>query len=135
MRSAIAFARTRVSRLYLLPAATLILAGGVIHLKLFATYRSLPVVGAMFLGNVIASGLIAIALVSRREAGVALLAVGLSVSSLIALTLSRTVGLFGFMEGMTPQSTAAAASEVAALAVLMLAITAGRIRTPERASH
>ncbi|MHB8670686.1 MAG: hypothetical protein ACYDAD_09040 [Acidimicrobiales bacterium] len=104
-------------RLTRILAAALVLIGGAIHFGLWRTgYRHIPVVGTLFLANVGASVLIAGALVFRRDILVPLAAAGLAVGSLIGLTASRTVGLFGFMEvGLTHAALQTIAAEVGVL--------------------
>ncbi|MGQ0743847.1 MAG: hypothetical protein ACT4OS_05850 [Acidimicrobiales bacterium] len=112
-------------------AAALVLAGGAIHLSLWSqTYRAIPVVGPSFLVNAAASVLVAVAVVVSVNRWVVAAGLGLAVSSLVALTLSRTVGFFGFLEGWTPEAAQTVAAEVGAI----VAILAARAVTTRRAT-
>lgn len=117
-----------MSRLIRMLAAVLLLIGGAIHFGLWRTsYRHIPNVGKLFLVNSAASILIAAALVFRRDLLVALSAAGLAVGSLIGLTLSRTVGLFGFMEvGLTQAALQTIAAEVGVLVAVGLILATRR---------
>ena len=115
-------------RLAFAPAALLVLAGGLVHLQLWeGGYRGIDTVGDLFLVQVGSSVLAALALLVLPgrivAAGVALLAVG----SLVALVLSRTVGVFGFTDvGITPESVTAAVAEAAAIGALAVGFLAAR---------
>lgn len=112
-----------------LAAAGLILIGGVIHLGLWAKgYRQIPTIGPLFLANAAVSALIATALVFTANPRVAMAGVAVSIGSLGALTLSRTVGLFGFTEGWTIDSWRTVAAEVGALVAIATTMTARRNR-------
>jgi predicted lipoprotein with Yx(FWY)xxD motif len=99
--------------------AGLLAATGAIHLDLYLTgYRSIPVIGWLFLLQVIAAfGLAAAVLVSgsRLAAGAG---AGFAVSTLGGYLLSVWTGLFGFKEIRTTAGIAAGVIEVAAFAVL-----------------
>ncbi|WP_137816823.1 hypothetical protein [Gandjariella thermophila] len=106
-----------------LPGAALTVAMGWIHLDLWQTgYRDIPVIGMLFLLNVIGSGVLALALlvVSRRVVGpVAALGTVFAAGTLAALVVSLTVGLFGFREvAGGPWVTATVIVETAATVVL-----------------
>ena len=112
--------------------AGLLAATGAIHLDLYLTgYRSIPVIGWLFLLQVIAAfGLAAAVLVSgsRLAAGVG---AGFAVSTLGGYLLSVWTGLFGFKEIRTTAGIVAGVIEVAAfaaLAVLALSPAARRQR-------
>lgn len=111
-------------RTTLLPAAALVAIGGLIHLQLWSGgYRGIPVIGPWFVANAVASAVIAIALVAAARRPVALAGVVLSLASLAALVLSRTIGLFGFLETTwTDQAVAAVAAEVGAFVALAVAL-------------
>ena len=109
-------------------AAVLLLAGGAIHLNLWrGGYEGIPYIGPLFLANVIASVVVAAALVIRSGRLVLLAGVGLAVGSLAALVMSRTVGLFGFTDpGWTMDAMSTVAAEVGALVALGLVIVIRR---------
>lgn len=82
-------------------SAVLVIAMGAIHLYLWQQgYRDLPVIGVLFLLNVVGSGLLTIllAMPGRALAIFATFGVVFTVGTLAALMLSLTVGLFGFRE-------------------------------------
>jgi predicted lipoprotein with Yx(FWY)xxD motif len=99
--------------------AGLLAATGAIHLDLYLTgYRSIPVIGWLFLLQVIAAfGLAAAVLVSGSRLAAAAGA-GFAVSTLGGYLLSVWTGLFGFKEIRTTAGIVAGVIEVAAFAVL-----------------
>lgn len=107
-----------------LPAAVLVLAGGLVHLQLWqGGYQDIPYIGPLFLVNVGASGLIAVALAVRGGRWVTLAGVTLAAGSLLALVTSRSVGLLGFMEGAwTPAAIRTIAAEVGAIVAIGLIV-------------
>jgi hypothetical protein len=106
-------------------AAVLVLAGGAVHLDLWhAAYRVIPYIGPLFLVNVIASVLVAAAVLIRFNLAVLIAGVALAAGSLGALVLSRTVGVFGFMEsGLSVEALATIAAELGASVTLCLVLT------------
>ncbi|MBW3649958.1 MAG: hypothetical protein KY458_05250 [Actinobacteria bacterium] len=113
-----------------LAAAGFILAGGFIHLELWVDgYRRIPGIGPLFLLNVVASALVALALVVGKARGqVLVVAAALTVSSAAALLISRTVGLLGFTEGWTPAAIQAMAAEAGAIVAIAAVVSAARAR-------
>lgn len=111
-----------MERLVRLPAAALLLLGGFVHLQVWQDgYRAIPNIGPLFLVNVAASTLIAVALVLRPSRWVAVLGVGLALASLSALVMSRTVGLLGFTERVwTDDAFRTVAAEVGATVAIAL---------------
>jgi predicted lipoprotein with Yx(FWY)xxD motif len=99
--------------------AGLLAVTGAIHLDLYLTgYRSIPVIGWLFLLQVIAAfGLAVVVLVSgsRLAAGAG---AGFAVSTLGGYLLSVWTGLFGFKEIRTTAGIAAGVIEIAAFAAL-----------------
>lgn len=109
-----------------LPAAALLLVGGLVHLEVWeGGYRGIPYIGPLFFLNVVASATLAAALVVRGDRWVTLPGVAVAGSSLVALALSRTVGVFGFMEsGLSPDALWTVAAEVGAIvAIGLIALT------------
>lgn len=104
------------------PAAALMGIGGYVHLDLLqAGYRGIPKIGVMFWMNVIASLVIAIALLVTNNLLARLAGLGLSLATLAAFAVSRTVGLFNFKEvGLSPRPQALIALVVEIVAVLVL---------------
>jgi predicted lipoprotein with Yx(FWY)xxD motif len=99
--------------------AGLLAATGAIHLDLYLTgYRSIPVIGWLFLLQVIAAfGLAAAVLVSGSRLAAAAGA-GFVLSTLGGYLLSVWIGLFGFKEIRTTAGIVAGVIEVAAFAAL-----------------
>jgi plastocyanin len=107
-------------------AAIALLIGGLVHLQLyFEGYRSIDKIGPSFLLNAVASGVIAAALVARREWFVRLAGIGLAVGTILAFILSRQGdGLFDFREeGLEPSPQAIIALVVEIAAIVLLAAT------------
>ena len=107
-------------------AAALVLAGGIVHLRLWLDgYRDIPdsVIGPSFMANFIASVVIAIALVLWRHWVVVVAALALVNGTLLGFALSRTDrGIFDFTErGFDPSPEAALALvfEIGAAIVLL----------------
>jgi predicted lipoprotein with Yx(FWY)xxD motif len=112
--------------------AGLLAATGAIHLDLYLTgYRSIPVIGWLFLLQVIAAfGLAAAVLVSGSWLAAAAGA-GFAVSTLGGYLLSVQFGLFGFKEIRTTAGIVAGVIEVAAFAALAaLALSPAAQRQP-----
>ena len=101
--------------------AGLLAVTGAIHLDLYLTgYRSIPVIGWLFLLQVIAAlGLAAAVLVSGSRLAAAAGA-GFALSTLGGYLLSVQFGLFGFKEVRTTAGIVAGVIEVAAFAALAL---------------
>jgi hypothetical protein len=97
----------------------LLIAAGAIHLDLYLTgYRSIPVIGWLFLLQVIAAfGLGAVVLASAGSLAAAAGAV-FALATLGGYLLSLRTGLFGFTEVRTTAGIAAGVIEVAAFAAL-----------------
>ena len=122
--------RTLVLRIV---AAALVLAGGVIHLRLWNDgYKDFPNdnLGRSFLLNAVGSAAVAVALVVWRHRLVPLAALGLVNGTLVAFGLSRTDrGIFGFTErgwNPSPEAALALVFELAAAAVLLVLLVLER---------
>jgi plastocyanin len=105
-------------------AAIALLIGGLVHLQLyFEGYRSIDKIGPSFLLNAIASGVIAAALVARREWFVRLAGIGVAAGTIGAFIISRQGdGLFDFREqGLNPSPQAIIALVVEIVAIVTLA--------------
>jgi predicted lipoprotein with Yx(FWY)xxD motif len=108
-----------------LAGAGLLAATGATHLDLYLTgYRSIPVIGWLFLLQVIAAfGLAAAVLVSGSRLA-ALAGAGFVLSTLGGYLLSVWIGLFGFKEIRTTAGIVAGVIEITAFAALaMLALS------------
>ena len=99
--------------------AGLLAVTGAMHLDLYLTgYRSIPVIGPLFLLQVIAAfGLAAAVLVTGSRLAAAAGA-GFALSTLGGYLLSVWIGLFGFKEIRTTAGIAAGVIEIAAFAAL-----------------
>jgi hypothetical protein len=111
-----------------LAVAALVAAAGAVHLYLwFDFFHRVHVVGALFLANAAAGGLIAIVLAANGGVLVILAATGYAAGTLLAFVISTRWGLFGYHERFWGHwQEAAGALELAAAGVLiaMLAHTA-----------
>ena len=106
--------------------AGLLIASGAIHFDLYLTgYRTIPVIGWLFLAQVIAAftlGLAVLAIPARLVIGRPLAAgagAGLGLATLGGYLLSVWPGLFGFTEVRTAAGIAAGLVEAAGFAVLI----------------
>ena len=120
-----------------------VLAIGLDHLdQLTAQYYSaIPTIGTLFVLNVVAAAVVAVALVAPVPPGhgravrlaAALAGIALAAGSLAGLVLSLTTGLFGFSEaGLRPALDLAAVLDLATMALLTahVALTRGGVRAP-----
>ena len=102
--------------------AALLVASGAIHLDLYLTgYRTIPTIGPLFLLQVIAAFLLALAIPLTGNWLVAAAGAGFAVSVLGGYLLSLWVGLFGFTEVRTTAGIVAGIIDVAAFAALVMA--------------
>jgi predicted lipoprotein with Yx(FWY)xxD motif len=103
-------------------------SGGV-HLDLYLTgYRSIPVIGWLFLVQVVVAFVLAVAVLVTHSWLAAAASAGFALSTLGAYLLAVLTGLFGFREIRTRAGIAAGLIEVAAFGVLALAaIAAGPV--------
>ncbi len=120
--------------LYLCDAGLLI-ASGLIHLHLWdIAYRHVQTLDVLFLVQVIAALLAAVALLATRWLIVVLGSLALMAGTIVGFILARTVGIFGFK---LPYSTGLANTvlmiEIAA--VILLASTAALMGRSARASR
>jgi predicted lipoprotein with Yx(FWY)xxD motif len=115
--------------------AGLLVATGAIHLDLYLTgYRTIPVIGWLFLLQVIAAfGLAAAVLVSGSRLAAAAGA-GFALATLGGYLLSIWAGLFGFTEVRTTAGLVAGIIEVAGFVVLALIALAPAADQPASAS-
>jgi predicted lipoprotein with Yx(FWY)xxD motif/nitroimidazol reductase NimA-like FMN-containing flavoprotein (pyridoxamine 5'-phosphate oxidase superfamily) len=110
--------------------AALLTASGAIHLDLYLTgYRTIPTIGPLFLLQVIAAFVLAVAIPLTGSWLVAAAAALFAVSTLGGYLLSLWVGLFGFTEVRTTAGIVAGLLDVAAFAALAVAAAPGLPRT------
>jgi predicted lipoprotein with Yx(FWY)xxD motif len=110
--------------------AALLTASGAIHLDLYLTgYRTIPAIGPLFLLQVIAAFVLAVAIPLTGSWLVAAAAALFAVSTLGGYLLSLWVGLFGFTEVRTTAGIVAGLLDVAAFAALAVAAAPGLPRT------
>src|SRR6204780_5113614 len=112
--------------------AGLLAATGGIHLDLYLTgYRSIPVIGWLFLLQVIAAFGLALAVLASGSRPAAAAGAGFALSTLGGYLLSVWIGLFGFKEIRTTAGIVAGVIEVAAFAALaVLALSPAAQRQP-----
>jgi predicted lipoprotein with Yx(FWY)xxD motif len=108
-----------------LAGAGLLAATGVIHLDLYLTgYRSIPVIGWLFLLQVITAFGLAATVLATGSRLLAAAGAGFALATLGGYLLSMWAGLFGFKEIRTAAGIVAGVIEVAAFAALA-ALAAG----------
>ena len=116
----------RRAQLRLQVAGALLLAVSAgIHLELYLTgYRSIPVIGWLFLVQVVVACLLMVTVLLTHSWLAAAASAGFALSTLGAYLLAVWTGLFGFREIRTRAGIAAGLIEVAAFGVLALAAIA-----------
>ena len=104
-------------------AGALLLAGSAgIDLDLYLTgYRSIPVIGWLFLIQLVVGFLLAVAVLLTRSRLTAAASAAFALSTLSAYLLAVWIGLFGFREIRTRAGIAAGLIEVAAFGILVMA--------------
>ena len=113
--------------MYGIAGAVLLIASGSIHLDLYLTgYRTIPTIGWLFLLQIISAYVLAVAVLVVRHRLTYAAAAGFALGTLGGYLLSLKVGLFGFTEVRTTAGIVAAVIDVAAFAVLVLAMDLGR---------
>lgn len=105
--------------------AALLAATGGIHLDLYLTgYRHIPTIGPLFLLQVIAAFVLAVAVLALRNPLADAAGAGFAVATLGGYLLSVWVGLFGFKEVRTTAGLVAGLLEAATIGVLGYAAVA-----------
>jgi len=103
--------------------AALLVASGSIHLDLYLTgYRSIPTIGWLFLLQVIAAYVLAVAILVTGHRLAAAAGAAFALGTLGGYLLSLKVGLFGFTEVRTTAGIVAGIIDVAAFAALATAL-------------
>jgi len=111
--------RARARLALRLAGGGLLIAAGAIHLDLYLTgYRSIPVIGWLFLFQVIAAFVLGAAVLATAARLAAAAGAVFSLATLGGYLLSLWTGLFGFKEVRTTAGIAAGVIEVAAFATL-----------------
>jgi hypothetical protein len=101
----------------------LLVASGVIHLHLWdIAYRHVPTLGPLFLVQVVAAFVIAVAIVATRHLLAVAAGAALAAGTILGFILVRSVGLFGFKLGFS-SGLANTVLVIEAVAVIMLCIT------------
>jgi len=98
-------------------------------------YRFIPVIGVLFVLNVVASGLTGVTLLFRRDILVRLAALAVAVTTLGFLAASRLPGgVFGFSERGLQPAPQAAITLVAELVTVLVVVTSlvGTLRADRR---
>ncbi|MGH3404884.1 MAG: cupredoxin domain-containing protein [Streptosporangiaceae bacterium] len=109
-----------------LAGAGLLAATGGIHLDLYLTgYRHIPTIGWLFLLQIIAAFVLAVAVLVVRRPLADAAGAGFAIASLGGYLLTLWVGLFGFQEVRTTAGLVAGLIEVATFAVLGYTALAG----------
>lgn len=82
-------------------AAVLLVLQAALHLQQYvsAGFRSVPVIGPMFLAHAVLAVVVAAVVVWRRSWPAAAAGIALSVAAILALVLAKTVGFLGFTSG------------------------------------
>lgn len=110
-------------------AAIPVAIGGFVHLELYTSggYQDIPVVGPMFLVNIVASALIVLAVLARPSTWVLLAGLALALGSLVGLVAAHTVGIAGFTEAsLGGDQVVAILSETAAAVAFVWVLVRGR---------
>ncbi|HET8599397.1 MAG TPA: hypothetical protein VFL99_03660 [Segeticoccus sp.] len=103
--------------------AAAVIASAVVHLQVwFAGFRTIPVIGPLFLLNVIGGFAIGLAVLAWRHWLPLLASVGFGVATLAAFVVSATVGLFGVHETWT--GTAQVLGEVTEVVAVVAGLAA-----------
>ena len=115
-------------------AACLALEGAVHLQQLVEIFHSVSWIGPLFALNAAACAVTIIGILPRRTRTLATIAgVAISLGALVALALSYTVGLFGWVEsGLRMPIALAIASEIGAILTLTGALAAGRVGQREQ---
>ncbi len=111
---------------YGIAGAAFLIASGAIHLDLYLTgYNSIPTIGPLFLLQIIAAFVLALAIPATGHRLAYAAGAGFAISTLGGYLLSLKVGLFGFTEVRTTSGIIAGIIDVAAFAVLSVGLLSG----------
>ena len=110
--------------------AILVLLSGLVHLKLYGSYKGISVIGPLFLAQGIVGILLAVALAVFRRLWLVLGGAGFLVATAAGLLISVNFGLFGFQDSLAvPYATSSLVEEFIGGGVLVVAaivLLAGR---------
>lgn len=110
-------------------AAAFVVMGGLVHLQLWRTgYREIPYIGNLFIANVVVSAGLALVVLIRSNRVITLGGILFALGSLVALVMSRTVGILGVTERQwTDEAIRATTAELGAIvAFAVLLVASGR---------
>jgi predicted lipoprotein with Yx(FWY)xxD motif len=120
---------------FLIAGAALLIASASIHLDLYLTgYRSIPTIGWLFLLQVIAGYVLAVAIPVTAQRLAAAAGALFALGTLGGYLLSLKVGLFGFTEVRTTAGIVAGIIDVAAFAALATALVTALVTAPATAT-
>ena len=112
--------------------AALLVASGLIHLHLWdIAYRHVKTLDVLFLVQVAATILLAVALLVTRHLLVVLASMALMAGTIVGFILAETVGIFGFKLPVTT-SLAIEVLVIEIAGVILLGLTAAVMRRPAR---
>ena len=95
---------------------------GLVHLKLYGSYKGISVIGPLFLAQGIAGILLAVALGVFRRMWLVLAGAGFCVATAAGLLISVNFGLFGFQDSLAaPYATSSMVVEFIGGGVLVAA--------------
>lgn len=127
------------------PAATALLAAAALavavgayeHAHLYHRgYAEIDTIGPLFLVNAVASLVVILVLLARRPAAFVAGALAISVGSLVAIVLTRTTGLFGFLEsGYDRRAVLTIVAEALAVVLTLAGAAAARGRLLSEPDH
>ena len=124
--------RTAAALLLRLGSAALLIWIGYIHLHLWLEgYRYIPTNGPLFLLDAIAGFVLAAAVLAWPRPLTGLLAAGYTASTLGALLISLSVGLFGFRESITASYVAQSLAMEGITVLALIAWTVVMATTPQ----
>jgi len=101
--------------------AILVLLSGLVHLKLYGSYKGISVIGPLFLAQGIVGILLAVALAVFRRLWLVLGGAGFLVATAAGLLISVNFGLFGFQDSLAvPYATSSMVEEFIGGGVLVV---------------
>jgi hypothetical protein len=105
--------------------AILVLLSGLVHLKLYGSYKGISVIGPLFLAQGIVGILLALALAVFRRLWLVLGSAAFLVATAAGLLISVNFGLFGFQDSLSvPYATSSMVVEFVGGGVLLVAAIA-----------